>query len=206
MLKDLQKALNFSKDGDFANELGITKQTLSNWKKRNTFDAELIYTNCLHVNPSWLLSGQGEILKSDNKPDELKGQGIPLIPIDAIAGYGKGEITITENDITKRFVIPEWSDKQVDFLIRISGSSMYPKYSNGDLVACRRVSDISFFQWGKIYVLDTDQGPMVKRLFEGSSADCLKCVSDNTEHYPPFEICKNSVYNYSVVVGVIRSE
>jgi len=89
-------------------------------------------------------------------------------------------------------------------LIRVSGNSMYPKYSNGDILACKPISDISFFQWGKAYVLDTDQGAIVKRLFEGKDDSSIECRSDNKEHYPAFQIPKLSIRNISIVVGVIR--
>lgn len=64
IINNIKEHYNFVKDSDFAVFLGITSQVLSNWKSRNTFDAELIYTKCLDINPEWLLTGQGEMLKS----------------------------------------------------------------------------------------------------------------------------------------------
>ena len=40
---------------------------------------------------------------------------------------------------------------------------MQPKYNSGDLVACRVVPLGTFFQWNKVYVLDTEQGALIKR-------------------------------------------
>src|SRR5690606_21151643 len=98
-----------------------------------------------------------------------------------------------------------FTQKGVEYIIRVSGSSMYPKYSSGDLLGCKTVKDTSFFQWGKIYVLDTDQGSMVKRLFPADKEECLECRSDNKD-YPPFTIYKSSIYNIAIVVGVLRLE
>lgn len=134
------------------------------------------------------------------------GDGLPLIPIEAIAGYGKGDITVMDSEIKERYLVPEFSVRGVKFLIRVSGSSMYPKYSNGDVLACEPITDTSFFQWGKVYVLDTDQGALVKRLYEGKNDDCIECRSDNKEHYPAFQILKTSIRSISIVVGVIRIE
>jgi transcriptional regulator with XRE-family HTH domain len=130
--------------------------------------------------------------------------GIPLIPIDAVAGFAKGDGVAMEYDIAERYLVPEFSVRGVKYLIRVSGSSMYPKYSNGDILACRPVTDLSFFQWGKVYVLDTDQGALVKRLFEGKDDAFIECRSDNKEHYPAFQIPKTSIRSISIVVGVIR--
>lgn len=136
---------------------------------------------------------------------EHSPSGIPLIPIEAVAGFAlKGDAVAMEYDITERYLVPEFSVRGVKYLIRVSGSSMYPKYSNGDILACRPVNDLTFFQWGKVYVLDTDQGALVKRLFEGKDDTCIECRSDNKEHYPPFQIPKTSIRSVSIVVGVIR--
>lgn len=52
-----------------------------------------------------------------------------------------------------------------DFLITVCGNSMTPTFQSGDIVACKRVplSGI-FFQWNKIYIIDTTQGPLIKRI------------------------------------------
>lgn len=135
---------------------------------------------------------------------ELNSDGIPLIPIEAVAGFAKGDAMAMEYDITQRYLVPEFSVRGVKYLIRVSGNSMYPKYSNGDILACRPITDLAFFQWGKVYVLDTDQGALVKRLFEGKDDTCIECRSDNKEHYPAFQIPKSSIRSVSIVVGVIR--
>jgi len=173
------------------------------------------------VNIEWLITGKGEMLKTDKNQtsytedidsivtegDAQYGNKIPLIPISAIAGPGKGVQTITENDILERYDIPEFTSKGVDYIIRVSGDSMHPTYSNGDLLGIKQITDTSFFQWGKAYVIDTDQGAMVKRLFEvAGEPDMLECRSDNKEHYPSFNINKSSIYSISIVLGVLRME
>ncbi|AMA49444.1 helix-turn-helix domain-containing protein [Flavobacterium covae] len=64
ILNKIKEYYKFQKDSQFAKFLGIPAQNLSKWKNRNTYDAELIYTKCTHINPEWLLTGQGEMLKS----------------------------------------------------------------------------------------------------------------------------------------------
>lgn len=166
---------------------------------------EKIVSQYPEINLEWLITGNGNMIKEKGKGSSV--EGIPLIPIEAVAGYGKGELVILEDDVQDRYVIPEFSRKGVKYIIRVSGSSMYPKYSNGDLLGCKPIEDTSFFQWGKPYVLDTDQGPIVKRLFpvEGEE-DTFECRSDNGEHYPPFKIRRSSIYRIAIVVGVIRQE
>ena len=134
------------------------------------------------------------------------GAGIPLIPIDAVAGLPVGESLAARFIDCAHYVIPEFVNLNVEYMIRVSGSSMYPKYSNGDILACRRVQDVLFFQWGKIYVIDSSQGALVKRVFQDEDPDRILLVSDNREHYPPFSIPKSDIRSLSIVVGVIRLE
>ncbi len=131
---------------------------------------------------------------------------LPLIPIDAVAGYnGLDEPGINLLDCAQ-YAIPDFQAVHADFLIRVSGSSMYPKYSSGDILACRKVPEVTFIQWGKIYVIDSCQGAMVKRLFRiDDKPDHLLCKSDNP-NYPPFELPKSEIRSLSIVVGAIRLE
>ena len=48
----------------FARKLGMTSQNMANWLNRSVFDAEIIYSNCENVSPTWLLTGNGEMILS----------------------------------------------------------------------------------------------------------------------------------------------
>lgn len=174
------------------------------------------------VNPSWLVTGRGEMLidKQDfsieqenikKNKEELPvaqqthniGEGIPLIPIEAMAGALTCEQTVLEYEC-ERYVVPVF--KGADFLIPVKGSSMYPKYSSGDIVACQRIamSDL-FFQWNKVYVIDTNQGALIKRIKPGSDKNHVLIVSDNEKYYP-FELPVSAIHAVALVIGVIRLE
>lgn len=232
ILKDLKAHYRFKSETDFAMFLGISVQTLSSWHRRNTFDIDLLYAKCIGIDGNFLLTGKGNIEKrnvketlpnqtvtktvtfSDNTKsvknvtDLLKEQnseyGIPLIPIEAMAGFGSGSVQVMDYE-TQRYVVPEFTELKVDFMLRVKGSSMYPKYNSGDLVACKKLvlSDI-FFQWNKVYVLDTDQGALIKRIKKGSEENLL-IVSDNPS-YEPYELHISKIHAIAIVLGVIRLE
>lgn len=133
-------------------------------------------------------------------------KGVPLLPFDAFAGIGTDIEGINFDVIEERYVIPLFDGIKVDFMIPVRGSSMYPKYNSGDVVACRLVKDILFFQWNKVYVLDTQsQGVIMKRVKKSSEEGCITCVSENS-NYDPFDIPMEDVRNIALVVGVIRLE
>ncbi|MZP67206.1 MAG: peptidase S24 [Bacteroidales bacterium] len=155
------------------------------------------------LSPEWLLTGEGQMLKPAASPSGMEGDGIPLIPDHAMAGIFQGDISVAELDC-ERYVVPVF--KGADFLIPVKGSSMYPKYSSGDIVACKKIplNDL-FFQWNKVYVLDTVQGPLIKRIGRGSDPDHILVVSENTK-YEPFELHISQLRAVAIVLGVIRLE
>lgn len=204
-------------NADLARFLGVAPNTITNWYGRKTFDIDVVYTKCVDIDMNWLLTGEGKMLRNEESPPSepidgaiplahpanSPGEGIPLIPISAMAGAFTGEHTVLEYEC-ERFVVPTF--KGAEFLISVKGSSMYPKYNSGDIVACKRLSmsDI-FFQWNKVYVLDTDQGPLIKRVKPGSDTGHVLIVSDNV-HYEPFELALEQIHHVALVIGVIRLE
>lgn len=130
-------------------------------------------------------------------------EGIPLIPTSAMAGAFTSDISFMEYEC-EHYFIPDF--KGADFLIRVKGDSMQPTYYSGDLVACQKIpmNDI-FFQWNKTYVLDTNQGAIIKRVLPGKDDDHIRIVSDNTK-YPPFELEKSYLHAIALVRGIIRLE
>lgn len=174
-----------------------------------------------HLSINWLLTGEGEMLLSSSDKHEgttkelrrnheettdLSKAGIPLIPVDAVAGFNGIDSPSIHIDDCQRYLVPEFKQLNAEFMIRVSGSSMYPKYSSGDILACRKLTSYNFIQWGKIYVIDSEQGAMVKRLFPcDEQPDCVTCKSDNP-NYPPFKLPTTEIRSLSIVLGSIRFE
>ena len=171
------------------------------------------------VDPKWLLTGEGSMLQKAQQEAQSgtahhielahqvpKGsnEGIPLIPLDAIAGFpvdGSGGVRMED---CERYVIPEFENKGANFLIRVSGDSMVPLYYSGDLLACHKITDIRFFQWGTIYVLETSQGILVKRVQESDKYDdCILCVSVNDSVHKPFLLPRDDIRSLSTIVGLV---
>ena len=222
----------------FYKETGISRGILSQNNGLSEENTLRFLAYFPEVNAEWLLTGNGEMLKTKSKINVLKknediyedinedkpnvkkryaiespemplvteenavyksNTGIPLIPIDAMAGFGTGAVQVMHYD-TSKYIVPEFSELNVDFMIRVKGSSMVPKYNSGDLVACKKlvITDI-FFQWNKVYVLDTEQGALIKRVKKGSRDNYILLISDN-QNYDPIFINQNQDI---VVIGKI---
>ena len=195
--------------------IGASKGVLSRAIKQGT-DIQSKWLKAIVENyplysATWLLTGEGSMLRTDEKTDNIPvahhtedpNEGIPLLPVDAMAGAFTGEQQVLEYEC-ERYVVPAF--KGADFLIPVKGVSMHPRFSSGDIVACKRLSmDNVFFQWNKVYVIDTDQGSLIKRLKPGSDKEHVLVVSDNTA-YDPFELAISNIYHLALVIGVIRLE
>lgn len=142
---------------------------------------------------------KGGAIKSD--------KGIPLMAnARAIGGFGNSHFAIDQKDVKDYYIVPKFNHQTVDFMIEVEGVSMHPKYSNGDIVACRIIKEHSFIQWNKAHLVATrEQGILIKRIREGSSDKVLQMVSENKD-YPPFEVPKKEITGIALVIGVIRLE
>mgnify|MGYP002622031402 CR=1 FL=1 len=235
---------------EFERAIGVSNGTV-----RHITDAlsanlkEKISANFPQLNLNWLLTGNGDMLRSsvtlpsetntkelrrnyegraernralaaenptddremtERRPREDRDnpnlKRLPLVTQTAVAGFGNANFAIHEADVKEYYVVPKFRYHQVDFMIELSGSSMYPKYNSGDVVACTILRDGAFIQWNKCHIIATrEQGILCKRLMPGSTESSLKMVSDN-ENYPPFEVPKDEITGIALVVGVIRLE
>lgn len=216
-IRELREEKKLSQS-EFSNEIGVSQQTISQIEKgiilpsldvlsKITSNFCISYDSLLSesfANPNANLNANLNTEKEVQSNNVGPPVGIPLIPIEAMAGFGTGEFIVNDSDVQERFVVPTF--KGADYLISVKGSSMYPKYNSGDIVACKKlnINDI-FFQWNKVYVLDTEQGALIKRVRKAKDEKHILCVSDN-ENYDPFELHKSKINAIAIVMGVIRLE
>lgn len=189
---------------------GVLSRAMTNGTDIQAKWITAIVENYPYVSADWLLTGKGEMITSSEssqkkmvKVSEQSEEGIPLIPLDAMAGYFEGEMQVLLRDC-ERYIVPGMP--RADFLITVKGDSMMPSYFPGDIVACVRVpiKDV-FFQFGRVYVLDTNQGAIIKRIEKSEDDESILIVSEN-EKYSPFTLHLSQVRSISLVIGLIRLE
>lgn len=179
-----------------------------------------------NISPEWLLTGNGKMLRRENTYDattsntiinestrtyqttqtntslhlDEKSKFLPLIPDTALLNIKQSSIT-TSDFIIDKYHIPSFTN--ADFLITIKGNSMSPKYNNGDLAACRLIPTDSFLQWNHVYLINTSQGLLTKRIKEGNDENHVLLVPENPE-FQPFQIQKSEVNIIAIVIGIIH--
>ncbi len=118
----------------FAERIGFAPQVVFNIvsgrKTKPSFDVlEAIITSFDDISSEWLLTGQGSILREDKQSAIITAtpatgdEGIPLIPVKAMAGYANGDVQVLDYEITQRYHIPDFENKGVKFMAN------YPPFS-----------------------------------------------------------------------------
>ena len=160
---------------------------------------QLILGTFPDVSAEWLLRGEDvKAIESIREGDSIKT--LPRIPYNAAAGSLTDAVEgVTEYQCERLPVVAAFP--KYDFTMRVSGRSMEPYYYAGDEVACLRINESRFLQWGRVHVLDTTQGIVIKKIYE--NGDCIRCASFNPE-YPDFNVPKADIRSYNLVVGALR--
>lgn len=108
---------------------------------------------------------------------------IPMLPIDAVGGPLSGFDDSVTLDKCELVVSPI---ANVDFAMEVHGDSMTPDYPSGARLFVKRIDMSAFIEWGRVYVLDTCNGSVVKEVYPCGD-DAIECRSKNSK-FPPFTV------------------
>lgn len=151
------------------------------------------------INVNWLRTGEGNMLvsPSPSSTSHVREQDFPreesrtatfvkLIPIAAQGGSLTDYIYSVKESDCELIASPI---RDVDLAIQVSGDSMAPEYPNGSHVYVKRINERAFIEWGKVYVLDTCNGSVIKILVPSDRDGFVRCLSINPDpRFAPFEV------------------
>lgn len=218
IIKELINYYSGGNNGQFATKLGVKPQTISTWIARKSFDIELIFAKCEDISPEWLLTGQGDMLKSDRHEVKFVSEqkaDKKLIPFyDDVATIG-GCNSISAS-VDGCMPPSEWIDAgdwfhEAGAAIRHYGDSMV-EYPSGCILALKKVEDLRLILWGRNYMVETTEFRITKRLQSGKD-DTVVAYSSNTDTYPdgrqihePKVIPMESIRSVWLVLGCVVKE
>lgn len=115
-------------------------------------------------------------------------QNIALVPSRALAGYALEHSADEFFDSLQRFSVPGMEGSLIAF--EISGDSMSPTITNGDLVVCQPLDRGEPLRDNQVYVIVTDVvvAKRVQQLRDGAQVHSLRLISDNSSVYKPYEV------------------
>lgn len=202
IVERLKIGMGLSSDNALADALGINKTTLSNWKSRNSLDFPLVFSRCEHLSIDWLLTGEGDMLKSAREETQIEvnpihqprstekkeeTQLVYLYDFEASAGLSS-LFDNNRHNIIDTIKIPNLP--KCDGAIHIVGDSMYPLLKSGDIILYKQMPlDINNLLYGEMYLLsydiDGDDYIVVKYIRKSDKGEpFITLGSENPEHAP----------------------
>ena len=193
----------------FANLLEVTPQTISTWISRNTFDIDRVFAKCEDVSADWLLTGEGNMLKSENeKQSPDNGSLVPLYNFDAVGGLDSSN-DITDSPVFVERYIPCVDSREGDFCLRVTGMSMAPTYPPGSILLLRKVDGWrDYFGYGHTFAIYLKDGRRVLKEVQRYDQDPTKyilCLSHN-KNFPAEEMPKDFIKEVYKVIMVMVNE
>ena len=156
-----------------------------------------------NISGEWLLFGTGNMLL---KPEEAAERGaIPLyISKNFSSPFGDIDAATTVNFNT--------FFKGAEAALRVADNSM-TEYPIGAVLMLKKVEDYSLVVPSRIYVIDTEQYCVVRRVQSGDTNNTFKLYASNEERHPdgkliyePFAVEKDKVRSIYAVLGYVMSD
>ena len=196
------------KKSEFERRCNLSNGYLNQLRERPSDDKlSNIFFAFPDLNKTWLLAGEGSMLKdgakhvpSTGEEAAPKGKTIRYwVDVDATGGG----VQLFDDTLSSRHIdiqIPQFSD--CTDAVNLSGDSMHPLYRGGDIIILKEWTE-SFIEYGNVYLIITRNGNrMVKRIQPGGDAAHITCVSENPE-YKPFEVERGDILRLYIVKGSI---
>lgn len=176
-------------------------------------------TICLtfpNLNKSWLMTGEGSMLRTDATSDSYEEADakedkdvvmIPVLNLDARGGFADNNEVDTPEYITELIPFRSGVAAPGDFVIPMFGDSMYPRYPSGSRLLVRKVECWrEYLELGACYVIAlTDGRRIVKIVKKGSDSDHYLLVSVNPD-FESQEIPTSLISAVYIVKLMIKNE
>lgn len=152
----------------------------------------------------WLLYGEGEMLKSSaSVPVKSFTRGVPYYNVDFLGGF---DLILNDQTVVPEFLIDFETYNRATCWCNITGHSMEPEITSGDIIALKEIPDPSFLPLGEVYAIVTTNGlRTVKRLGPSADPDKYTLVPANkSPEYGVQEIPKAMIARVYEVLGCMK--
>jgi hypothetical protein len=233
----------------FADKMGVTEFVVSNWVKRGAGTSVImkIKNAFPEVSVEWLLSGEGEMLKHPTKEDSPEDsseapqkphkapkevevvpegsriiQRLPIIPIEAQAGIGRGFLYDRDNSQDPDDIYDEFDSMEVILereasdkykLFRVKGDSMndgtLSSICAGDVLLCREVFPedwklgLTNNRFPNVVVVIEEEGILIKQLIKHSKKKETISLHSINPKYDDFTVDLKNVRAFYYVERII---
>lgn len=192
-----------------AQKIGVSNAYFSRQKANNANVGSQILLKIVSIYPEistdWLVKGEGEMFASKNEVSKLASEHTKKIPFyDNIAnnmGEGVSDFTLID---------PGTFLKGATGALRVFGDSMWPNYPSGCVVTFRMTGK-EVIRYGEDYLIELEDGRIIKRIEKSAEKGHIKAVSYNTEQssrlsYDSFDIPLTHVKALYLILDKIESK
>lgn len=190
----------------FEKSAGMSNASFSKSLKNNgaigTDKLENILSIYSDISPEWLLTGQGDMLKEEPSLSVSMNpqEGTPYYDVDFLGGFDLQE---NSQAMVPALNIVANICPRAEMWCNITGHSMEPTISHGDIIALHKCS-VEDIQYGEVYAVVLDTFRTVKILRKSSTPGMLKFVPVNKEEFDEQEFSISRILQVYEVVGSIR--
>ncbi|MDR2653188.1 MAG: hypothetical protein LBC68_12915 [Prevotellaceae bacterium] len=168
------------------------------------------------INLSYLLTGEGEMLK-ETEVTEQRTRNKNLIPLyDAVAVGGTSEVAYmdAQKEPVTTIDAGDWF-RDGTAAMRVHGESMMPVYMPGNIVVFKEIIDRELIVYGQDYVIETSEYRLLKRVQRSKLKNSILACSINDAIYEsgqmkgklihePFDISLNKIIHIFHVLGCVK--
>lgn len=190
----------------FEKSVGMSNASFSKSLKNNgaigTDKLENILSVYSDISPEWLLTGQGDMIKEEPSLSVSMNpqEGTPYYDVDFLGGFDLQE---NSQAMVPALNIVANICPRAEMWCNITGHSMEPTISHGDIIALHKCS-VEDIQYGEVYAVVLDTFRTVKILRKSSTPGMLKFVPVNKEEFDEQEFSISRILQVYEVVGSIR--
>lgn len=207
---------------EFYSKTGVSNGVLTQKSGMSEENIHRFLSYYTEINPAWLLTGEGSMLKTDKKSHQVneaavlytnsekksrKDQSIPLYNIEASAGI----VTLFKDSDNYEPIdyinIPNLPKS--DGALYVTGDSMYPLLKSGDIVIYKQLTtSIENIFWGEMYLisveLDGDVTTFVKWLQKSEKGEEYITLVSQNQHHQAKDIHISKIKALAMVKASIR--
>lgn len=196
---------------DFTERVGSDKSTVSQIINNKLEIPNILFGKIGRafpfINIDWLMTGKGAMLNNTpNEPNQPKisyTKGVPYYNVDFIGGF---DLILNDQTVNPEYLIDFKKYNEATCWCNVTGHSMEPEITHGDIIALKKIDDISFIPFGEVYaIVTTNDMRTIKRIGPASDPNCYSLIPTNkSPEYGVQELPKNMIRHIFHVLGCMK--
>lgn len=213
--KKVYDLVQFHTDGNvklFSEYIGVTQQILDRIFKKDARNGKYpsvsegiknAIKEKFNVDDVWFFTDKDGEIQYGEKPKISYTDGVPYYNVDFIGGF---DLVMNDQTINPEYRIDFKKYNDATCWCNVTGHSMEPEITHGDIIALKKIEDFSFLPLGEVYaIVTTNNMRTIKRLGAGEKDDTYTLIPSNKlPEYAPQQLPINMIRTIFQVLGCMK--